>query len=360
MSGQKLSEQRLAVVLFNLGGPDRLEAVEPFLFNLFNDPVILGLPGLLRWPLARLIARRRAPVAQKIYQHLGGSSPLLANTQAQATALEAVLTKDFDRVRTFIAMRYWHPFADQTAAEVKAFAPDHIVLLPLYPQWSITTSGSSLNDWRRAAAAAGLQTPTTAVCCYPEQDGLISVLAESVASALEQAEKNQVSGYGPPRVLFTAHGLPQKVIDRGDPYQSHCEQTAAAVIEKIKSNWPELTFDARGCYQSRVGPMKWIGPATKDELIRAGQERVPVVLVPTAFVSEHSETLVELDIEYRHLAETAGVPWFKRIATVSDQARFIEGLAQLIRESVAETKMPWPDGGARRCRPEFSGCPCQP
>ncbi|MEK9725618.1 MAG: ferrochelatase, partial [Rhodospirillaceae bacterium] len=171
---------RVAVVLFNLGGPDSPGAVRPFLFNLFNDPAIIGLPGIARWPLAQLISRRRAPVAREIYAHLGGKSPLLELTEAQAAALKTALHGD-DEVEVFVCMRYWHPMSDAAAAAVKAFDPDEIVLLPLYPQFSTTTSASSLKGWDRAARRAGLDAPTHRVCCYPDDAGWIAAQAALIA-----------------------------------------------------------------------------------------------------------------------------------------------------------------------------------
>jgi len=304
---------RTAVVLFNLGGPDRPEAVEPFLYNLFFDPAIIGAPLPIRWLIAKLVSRRRAPVAQAIYASIGGRSPLLAETRAQAAALEAALGPDH---KVFIAMRYWHPFAGEAAAAAKEWGAERVILLPLYPQFSTTTTASSYRDWKRAAAAAGLDVPTEAVCCYPDQPGLIAALADLVTRGC--------AGLARPRVLFSAHGLPQRVVDRGDPYPGQVRQTAAAVAAAAGlADWTV-------CYQSRVGPLKWIGPALEDELARAAADRVPVVVVPVAFVSEHSETLVELDIEYRHRADAMGVPGYVRVPAIGCHPDFIAGLADLV------------------------------
>ncbi len=315
---------RLAVVCFNLGGPDSLDAVQPFLFNLFNDPAIIGAPGFIRRTLAFFISRRRGPEARDIYKELGGKSPLLEETEAQAEALRRRLQGDGGEIRVFIAMRYWHPMSDQTAREVKAFDPDQIVLLPLYPQYSTTTTGSSLKEWRRAAKAQGLEAPTHAVCCYPLEPELIRAQAALIGPALEEAKTA-----GRPRVLFSAHGLPKKIIAKGDPYQWQVEQTAAAVAGAL--NLP--TGDWALCYQSRVGPLEWIGPSIDDELRRAGEDRVPVVVVPVAFVSEHSETLVELDIQYRAMAHEQNIPAYIRVPALGTEANFIEGLARMVDEA---------------------------
>ena len=337
---------RTAVVLFNLGGPDRPDAVRPFLFNLFSDPAIIAAPQPIRWLIAKLISGRRAGVARAIYAQLGGRSPLLPLTRKQAAALEARLTADGVEARVFVAMRYWHPFSDETARAVAAFAPERIVLLPLYPQFSTTTTGSSLQDWARAAQAAGLDAPTGAVCCYPTDEGFIAALVELTAAALIDAFRA-----GKPRVLFSAHGLPKRTIARGDPYQHQVEATAAAVARKMglsESDWVV-------CYQSRVGPLEWIGPSTDSEIARAGRDGVPVVVVPIAFVSEHSETLVELDIEYRHLAQRAGVPRYVRVPAVAEHPRFIEGLARQALAAAAAPGACRRDGG-RLCPGAFGGC----
>jgi protoporphyrin/coproporphyrin ferrochelatase len=320
---------KLAVVLFNLGGPDSPEAVEPFLRNLFSDPAIISLPAIIRLPLAWLIARRRAPIARKIYDHIGGRSPIFEETRKQANALEIALSKDGVEAKAFVAMRCWHPFSDGAARAVKAFAPDQIVLLPLYPQYSTTTSASSLKDWARAAKKVGLKMPTSRVCCYPYEPGFVAGVAARIGKIARDLKPG--TSY---RLLLSAHGLPKRTIAKGDPYQWQVEQSAAAVVKALTKidGLPEL--ETIVCYQSRVGPLKWIGPATDAEIIRAGKDGKGVVVAPIAFVSEHSETLVELDIEYRKLAAEAGVPDYRRAATVSTQAAFIDGLAGLVRAAV--------------------------
>lgn len=315
---------RTAVVLFNLGGPDSPEAVQPFLKNLFSDPAILRVPGPIRWFLARLISTRRAPVAREIYAHIGGRSPIQEETVAQAEALEAALGgSDGNEHRVFIAQRYWHPMADVTARDVKAWLPDRIVLLPLYPQFSTSTTESSIADWQRAAGRAGLAVETSTVCCYPAASGFTGTIAAMVGKALDARAE------GPVRVLFSAHGIPKKFVDQGDPYQAQVEMTVDAVLKTL--NRPDI--DSVVCYQSKVGPLEWLKPYTEDEIARAGADETGLIVVPVAFVSEHSETLVELDIEYRHLAEEKGVPFYDRVPTVSAAGGFIEGLAEMVRQS---------------------------
>lgn len=330
-----------AVVLFNLGGPDGSAAVRPFLFNLFRDPAILRLPAPFRIPLAWWIARRREPEAKAIYDEIGGASPLLPGTELQARALEEALA---DGTRAFVAMSYWHPFPREAAREVRAFAPDQVVLLPLYPQFSTTTTASALASWRRAARAEGVRAETRAVCCYCEDPGFVAAHVDLVRGALARAGKGA-------RILFSAHGLPERVIAAGDPYQRQVERTVAAVVAGLG----DAASDHAVCYQSRVGPLRWIGPSTIEEVERAGRDRVPVVLVPVAFVSEHSETLVELDVTVRECAEAAGVPRYERVPALGAHPLFVEALARIVREA---SPGPAPAGGAR-CGSGFAGCPAR-
>jgi len=320
------SHDRLAVVLCNLGGPDRLEAVRPFLFNLFNDPAILRAPSPLRFLLATLISRFRAKKATAIYAAIGGGSPILPNTQAQARALEARLrATTAPETRVFIAMRYWQPMSYETAVEVADFAPDRVVLLPLYPQWSTTTTASSVAAWTRAAIDAGVKAETRVAEPAPDEPGFIQAMADNIRLALLAAEES-----GRPRLLLSAHGLPKRIVDAGDPYPDHCRRTAEAVVAALGGEGIDWTL----CYQSRVGPLEWIGPSTEDEIRRAGTDGVPVVLVPIAFVSEHSETLYELDIEYRRLAAEVRVPRYERVATVGTAPAFIDALAEWTRRAL--------------------------
>ncbi|MBI1244628.1 MAG: ferrochelatase [Alphaproteobacteria bacterium] len=334
---------RTAIVLFNLGGPDAPASVQPFLFNLFSDPAIIGLPNPLRWLVAKLISSRRAPTARHIYGQMGGGSPILPNTLIQARALEAALA-DLGEVRCFPAMRYWHPMTDAAAREVAAYAPARILLLPLYPQYSTTTTASSMKAWHEAARAAGITAPMQSACCYPRQPGFIAALADLIGAHYAKAV-----AHGKPRILFSAHGLPKKVIDAGDPYQAQVEMTVGETVSKLGIR----DLDHVVCYQSRVGPLEWIGPSTEDEVKRAGRDRVPAVVVPVAFVSEHSETLVELDIEYRKLAEDAGVPYYTRVPAVSAHPEFIRGLAEIARALVRKP----PAVPVRICPGRCGKCP---
>ncbi len=313
--------KKVAVVLFNLGGPDNQEAVKPFLFNLFRDPAIITLPAIARYPLAALISTTREKTAQANYALMGGGSPLLPETEVQAKALEAALKAADIEAKCFIAMRYWKPFAKETARAVAAFAPDEIVLLPLYPQYSTTTTGSSLKDWQAVYKGPGR---SRAVCCYPTVSGLAHAHADAIRNLWETAGKPANM-----RLLFSAHGLPQQIVDGGDPYRAQIEATAAAIGELL----PEIP-DRQVCFQSRVGRLQWLKPSTDDEIRRAGAEGKGVLVAPIAFVSEHVETLVELDVEYAELAHEVGAAPYLRARTPGVRAVFVESLADAVRNAL--------------------------
>jgi ferrochelatase len=339
---------KLGVVLFNLGGPDSLTAVKPFLYNLFRDKAIIGLPFGLRHMVAALISGRRAPIASEIYRQMGGRSPILPGTEIQAEALKNSLSSIAHQVKIGIAMRYWHPFSDQTAREMAEWQPDKVVLLPLYPQYSTTTTGSSLKDWERAARKAGLQAPTVSLCCYPRGGGWIMAQADLLRQKLAAIGEGANV-----RVLFSAHGLPKKIIDGGDPYQKQVELGAAAIIAALGRD----DIDWQVSYQSRVGPLEWIGPSTETEIRRAGSEGKALIVLPIAFVSEHSETLVELDIEYAELAEHSGVPAYARVPTVGDHPLFIGELAAMVSRATAANQRLQSGEGPRLCPAACSACP---
>lgn len=340
---------KTAVILFNLGGPDSPEAVRPFLTNLFRDPAIIRLPGLFRKILAWVIATRRTPKARAIYQKIGGRSPILEQTQAQAQALEDLLKGNPEtEYKTFVSMRYWHPMSDSVVKNVKAWAPDKIILLPLYPQYSTTTTASSFADWKRAAETAGLKLPTSEICCYSADKGFVAAHVKLIKDAYWKA-----SEHGKPRILFSAHGLPEKIVSVGDPYTWQVKETAAAIMRVLAID----SLDHAICYQSRVGPLKWVGPSTEEEILRAAADKVSVVVVPIAFVSEHSETLVELDIDYRERAKEHHVPGYYRVPALATEPLFIEALAQLCR-TVGKEEGIQSFTGSRHCPRNFEKCAC--
>lgn len=228
-------------------------------------------------------------------------------------------------------MRYWHPMTEKACADVKAWQPDEIILLPLYPQFSTTTTGSSLTAWKSEAKKIGLEMPSRTICCYPDQKNFIDAHVELIETAMKKLRGQHY------RILFSAHGLPKKIVEKGDPYQSQVEITVDAVVMALRQRIPLGGGpDHVVCYQSRVGPMEWIGPSTVNEIKRAGGDLRSIIMVPIAFVSEHSETLVELDEEYRHLALESGVPDYLRIPALGIKDRFINGLADLVNEALQD------------------------
>ncbi len=317
--------KKTAVVMFNLGGPDCLDAVQPFLFNLFYDPAIITLPNPFRWLIAKSISRKRAPIARAIYGKIGNKSPILQETEKQRIALEKTLNSQGNgEYKCFVFMRYWHPLAQQIVEEVKTYQPDQIILLPLYPQYSITTTGTGIIEWHKWAKKSNLTTPYRVIKDYPDHIFYVQTIADMICQKL--LTLNDKSEY---RLLLSAHGLPKKTIEAGDVYQIQVEMTCEAIMRELK----EYNMEYVICYQSRVGPLEWIGPSTDDEIERAGLDHKKIIMVPVAFVSEHSETLVELDIEYKELAIEKNVQDYIRINTVGDQQKFIDGLAKLVLEN---------------------------
>jgi len=331
--------------MMNLGGPDSKESIKPFLFNFFMDKNIIRAPIFVRFLVAKLIAYRRSKrEAGDSYGFLGDKSPLFENSTKQAKALEAFLNlEECGEFKTFICMRYWNPMADEVAAQVRQWGPDEVILLPLYPQFSTTTTRSSFEEWDKAAKLHGLTQPRTEICCYPWEEGFIEASTENIKKVYNQAlvhsqEKSGQKDIKPPRLLLSAHGLPEKIVKDGDPYQWQCEQSAKKIAEKTAELLKVDKLDWQICYQSRVGPMKWIGPSTEDALQRAANDGVPVVILPHAFTQEHVETLVEIEIEYREEAEKMGLHDFYRVPTVGESAAFIEGLADLVIKNMGKEK----------------------
>lgn len=338
---------RVAVVLFNLGAPDGYDSVRPFLFNLFSDPAVLRLPCVLRWPMAWFIARRHARAAREIHDRSGGGSLLLNHTEAQAAALEAALADA--GIRVFIAMRYWYPMADETAQQVADYNPDQVLLLPLYPQYSMATTASSVRMWHRSARVWRLTAPTKLLCCYPVDRGFVDASVARIRPALSQA-----AAPGRPRLLFSAHGLPEWVVRAGDPYQPQCEATARAIVEALAIEGLDWVIS----YQNWIGALKGLGPTTAQEIERAGRDGVPVVVYPTTFVSERAETLVEIERQYAKLALSCGVPHFERVPTVGTHPDFIAGLVRLVQSAAdGPAGVVTNADGDRTCPVTCSGCP---
>lgn len=337
------SGEKIAVVLFNLGGPDGPDDVQKFLQNLFSDKAIIRSPLPVRFLVSRLISKSRAPSARENYARMGGGSPLLPETKKQAAALDAELVKRGRTAKSFIAMRYWKPYAADAVSEVLAWGATKVVLLPLYPQFSTTTTASSLKSWKQAGGPSGV-----AVCCYPDVPKFIEAHARKLIDAWEQAGKPSNV-----RCLLSAHGLPEIVVKAGDPYQWQVERTVAALKPLLPAEW-----ETEICYQSRVGPLKWIGPSTDASIEKAVTDGKAVLLSPIAFVSEHIETLVELDIEYKHLAEAKGVKHYIRAPALGVDTGFIDTLADLVEETLADAGGPIRSScGGRICPANLKDCP---
>lgn len=325
--------RRVGVVLFQLGGPDSLDAVEPFLYNLFCDPDIFDFPlaKLAREPLARLISSRRAAKVRQHYQQIGGKSPIGEITARQAQALELELGKSFP-TRVVVAMRYWHPLTEEAIRELASFAPLEIVLLPLYPQYSSTTTGSSLNEWQRRFPNPS-PTVVHLVRNFYDHPFYHDAVVERIQQGLERFRRSNGHAARLPsdvHLLFSAHSIPQYLIGRGDPYQTQIESTVKTVMERGRWANPHSL-----CYQSRSGPGRWLQPFIQEALqaiASSGAERV--LVIPIAFVSDHVETLHEINIEARAIGETLGFQQFEVMEGLNDSSRFIAALADLVRGKI--------------------------
>ena len=337
-----------AIILFNLGGPDKLENVKPFLFNLFNDPAIINLPAFFRYPLAKLISSRRAPIAKKIYEEIGGASPILKLTEEQSLALEKKLntSQTIDHYKCFVVMRCWHPRASEIIKKVQSYNPDEVVLMPLYPQYSAATSGSSINEWKETCKKNNFKTKTSTICCYPTDKNFINAHTKEIIK--------KIRGLKNFKLIFSAHGLPQKNIKKGDPYQWQVEQSVKKIVENLKIEKLDWILS----YQSRVGPLKWIGPSTDDIIIENSKIGKHIVIVPIAFVSEHSETLVELDIEYKKLAKDNGCKQYTRVPALGISEDFISAMSQLIIKKSEYKFNEYLFPPKIKCPSYFKKCPC--
>ncbi|RTK92330.1 MAG: ferrochelatase [Rickettsiales bacterium] len=343
-----LNNKKLAIILFNLGGPDSLQAVKPFLFNLFNDKFIINLPKFFRYLLAYLISSTREKKAKGIYARMGGRSSIMPETQSQANALAEYLKDKLDcEFKIFICMRHWHPMSDEVVKQVCDYSADEIIYLPLYPQFSTTTTASSIDDFTSKISKSKLKNIVCkTVCCYPLEESFIKSQATLISSKLKK-EKNY-------RILFSAHGLPKKTIDAGDPYQWQIEASVQAIINEIGIE----NLDYKITYQSKVGPLEWLKPNTEDEIEIAAKQGINLIIVPIAFVSEHSETKVELDMDYKEIAMKYSIDYV-RIPTVSIDSLFIKSLGDIVINAnkkpgsfTLSSKM------SRICPGNFSKCPC--
>ncbi len=322
-----LSDRRIGVVLFQLGGPDSLEAVEPFLYNLFSDPDIIDFPlaRIARQPLARLIASNRAKKVRRHYMEIGGRSPIRELTERQAEALAAALRPAYD-AKVVVAMRYWRPLTQDAIEQLRAEPVSDIVLLPLYPQYSSTTTGSSLREWNRRAAEAGMNgTPAHLIREFYDHPGYLDSLVEQINKALAAFPRMRDV-----HMVFSAHNVPTSVVQAGDPYPSQIEATVRLVVER--GGWG---LPAHLCYQSKVGGARWLEPSLDHTIEHLAARGVKSLLViPIAFVSDHVETLSEINIEAREHAARCGIAQFEMMPGLNDSPRFIQALADLVKQAV--------------------------
>lgn len=331
-----MEDPAVGVVLFQLGGPDSLASVEPFLSNLFSDPDIIDFPfwRLARPTLARLVASRRARHVREHYARIGGKSPIAELTASQARALERELAPSIE-ARVFVAMRYWHPLTAEAVGKIAEHHWRELVLLPLYPQYSATTTGSSLNEWERQYRALdGRRVPVRVIRHFYSHPGYLQALVHHINLGLSRFEAPGDSGScGDVCLLFSAHGVPVKSIAAGDPYQAQVEATMRLAMERGRWRNPH-----RLCYQSRVGPGAWLQPslgATLEALAAAGMRRV--LVVPVSFVTDHIETLHEIEIGARHTATQLGIAQFEVMPALNDSPAFIRALAELVLCEVARS-----------------------
>lgn len=318
--------RKVAVVLFQLGGPDSLEAIEPFLYNLFCDPDIIDFPGafLGRKLLAKLISKSRSKAVAEHYKEIGGKSPILELTKQQANALEESLKQQGLDAKVFVAMRYWHPLTDEVVRDITKERFERVILLPLYPQFSKATTYSSMNEWNRQTATVGLyNTPTQLICCYPNYPQMIEAFVENINATFTRfsnAKQEEID------LLFSAHGVPLEFINNGDPYQLQIEETVQRIVERGKWGSPHIL-----CYQSKVGQQEWLGPSLLEMIERrARQGRKKLLVAPIAFVTEHIETLHEINIEAREHAEHHGIEQFEMMPALNDHPKFIACLTDLV------------------------------
>ena len=323
--------KKTAVVLFQLGGPDSLEAVEPFLFNLFMDPDIIDFPlaFLARRPLATLISSRRSQKVQNNYKMIGGKSPILDFTRLQANALSARLTQQGVQAHIFIAMRYWHPMTKEVVLGIKNGGFEQIILIPLYPHFSQATTGSSFNEWNRQAKKLALNLPTRFLCCYPNHPLFVEALVENINKSLASFNGMPAENID---LVFSAHGVPVSYIQNGDPYQLHIEETVRRVVALGKWNSPHTL-----CFQSKVGPMQWLKPSLIETVERlAHEKRNYMLIIPIAFVTDHIETLHEINIDVRKHAITLGIQQFELMTALNDHPKFIACLTDLIEQQLTQ------------------------
>jgi len=374
----KTQNKKIAVVLFNLGGPSSLDSVPKFLFNLFNDKAIIPLIQPFRFLVACLITTLRSKKSQNIYSQINNKSPLLEITNQQSQLLEQILNKNSNQqgfeYKNFVIMRYWHPRAKNVVKEIANYQPEEIILLPLYPQFSTTTNQSSIDEfllhWQKLNQINSTLSKIAikTICCHPEEDGFIESHCNLIINSLQKSPNFSTEKIENYRLLFSAHGLPQKVIDDGDPYCFQVGLSVEKIIEKLSSKLQidRQKIDYKICFQSKVGPAKWTEPTLDSQIDLAAKNEKSVVVIPIAFVSDHSETLVELDIDYANKAKELKIAEYIRVESLNFEQNFLSCLANLCflasknqsiqpKNCTAETKLNCVN--KRICPHEHKKCP---
>ncbi len=343
-------DKKTAVVLFNLGGPDSLNSVERFLFNLFSDKAIINIIQPFRFLLAKLISKRRAKIARESYALMGGKSPLLEITLAQAHSLERELSY-VGNFKVWVAMRYFEPRAKEVMKKIAEYNPQKIILLPLYPQFSSATTASSIKEFKNLLPQKLKNIPIKTICCYPVESQFIKAHADLILKTIEKEINNNLDDF---RFLFSAHGLPQKLIDQGDPYVFQVTKTVENIVKYMGG-----AIDFQICYQSKVGPLEWTKPSLDHEIRRAALDKKNAIIIPVAFVSDHVETLVELDIEYKKLAADLGIVKFLRVPALNIDGNFIKSLTEICKNANSDNEHETFCGKdlKRICPSNFKFCP---
>ena len=345
----KTGNKKTAIILFNLGGPDSLKNVRPFLYNLFSDKWIIRLPFIIRHIIAFFISKFRYKSASENYKFMGGKSPLLEGTNRQKNALETELyNRKFDNFRIFISMRYWHPFYNEIIKDLKEYNPEEIIFLPLYPQFSSSTTLSSFEEFESGLQEEKINSKVKKIGCYYDDKDFISSHIFLIKEKIKKFKKDDKV-----KILFSAHSIPTKFVESGDPYEWQINKTLDAILEDDDIKKYEHIL----CYQSRVGLAKWLGPSTKHEIESLAKDGINIIIVPISFISEHIETLVELDIEYKLIADKYNIK-YERVAALGIEINFIKSLAKIV-EATSNNGIDLLTYGSELCPKKFTNCICR-
>jgi ferrochelatase len=341
--------RKIAVILFNLGGPDKLSSVRPFLYNLFSDKWIIRAPWFIRYFIAFFISSFRYKSAQENYSIMGGKSPLLEETTLQKDSLEKELKKrKLGDIRVFISMRYWHPFAQEVIEEIEDYNPDEIIYLPLYPQLSSSTTVSSFEEFDALIKRNSIKSKVRKIGCYYDNEKFINTHIKMIREEIEKVKDKKKL-----KILFSAHSIPKKFVTQGDPYEWQIRKC----FEKIAKDEVISKYDNILCYQSKVGPIEWLSPSTEHVIEHEAKHGNSMIVVPIAFVSEHIETLVELDFEYAEIAKKHSVE-YRRVKALGNDINFIKALADFCEDTVKYDKSNVGYGN-KKCPDNFINCACR-